>query len=136
MAEGIHDRLLKQFEQGERDALEGLLRRLQESEARLGLEAAQAPERLRKRLDELLARLAQAKAETERRAESFREELLSADPEPDAFRARLVMLEMEHASRVRLAEEGLRLLGVEAEEALASARARVREVCEEARSGL
>lgn len=136
MAEGVHDRLLRQFEQGERDALDGLLRRLQEAEARLGLEAAQAPERLRKRLDELLARLAQAKAETERRAEAFRSELLAAEPDPDAFRARLVMLEMEHASRVRLAEEGLRLLGVEAEEALASARARVREVCEEARSGL
>lgn len=136
MNEGAHDRLLKQFEQGERDALEALLRRLAETESRLAAEAAQAPGRLRKRLDELLAKLAEAKAETEKRAESFREELLGVDPSPDAFRARLVMLEMEHASRVRLAEEGLRLLGVEAEDALASARARVKEVCDEVRVGL
>ena len=136
MKEGAHDRLLRQFEQGERDALEALLRRLAETEARLASDAAQAPERLRKRLDELLTKLAQAKAETEKRAEAFREELLGADPDPDAFRARLVMLEMEHSSRMRLAEEGLRLLGVEAEDALASARARVKEVCDEARVGL
>lgn len=132
----MNEELLRRFEQGERDALDALLRRLAETEARLATEASQAPGRLRKRLDELLAKLAEAKAETEKRAESFREELLGVDPSPDAFRARLVMLEMEHASRVRLAEEGLRLLGVEAEDALASARARVKEVCDEARVGL
>ncbi|TBR25313.1 hypothetical protein EPO15_02450, partial [bacterium] len=93
MSEGVHDRLLRQFEQGERDALEALLARLSEAEARLGAEAAAAPERLRKHLDDLLAKLASAKAETERRAEQFREELLGVDPSPDAFRARLVMLE-------------------------------------------
>ncbi|MBI3298106.1 MAG: hypothetical protein HYZ75_08080 [Elusimicrobia bacterium] len=130
------DRLLRHYEQGERAALETLARRLDDTEARLLEQAASAPERLRGRLEELAARLHAAKAETDKRADSFREELLSVEPSPDAFRARLVMLEMEHASRLRLAEEGLRLLGGELEEALLSARARVKGFCDEARAGL
>ncbi|MBI5597493.1 MAG: hypothetical protein HY928_15495 [Elusimicrobia bacterium] len=130
------EKLLRHYEQGERAALEALGRRLDETEARLVEQAAQAPERLRHRFDELSQRLRAAKEETDRRAESFREELLSAEPSPDAFRARLVMLEMEHASRIRVAEEGMRLIAGEIEEALAAARTRVKSFCDEARAGL
>lgn len=130
------EKLLKNYEQGERAALEALGRRLDETEARLVEQAAKAPERLRVRFDELSARLRAAKEETDRRAEAFREELLSAEPSPDAFRARLVMLEMEHSSRIRVAEEGMRLIAGELEEALAAARARVKSFCDEAREGL
>ncbi|MDE2293714.1 MAG: hypothetical protein KGL53_16655, partial [Elusimicrobia bacterium] len=136
MPDSLSERLLRQYEQGERAALEALLRALDETEARLSEESARAPEVLRTQLEDLGRRLHQAKEETERRAEAFREELLSVDPSPDAFRARLVMLELEHASRMRLAEEGLKLLGERTEDALEAARARVKAVCDEVRQGL
>ena len=93
----------------------------------------EAPERIRPQLDDLGRRFSEAKQESERHAASFREKYLSGVTSEDEFRAHLVMLENEYSSRVRIAEEGIRLLLQNLVEHFAGVEQQVKRRCAQAR---
>jgi len=93
----------------------------------------EAPGRIRPLLQDLNGRLAEAKLEYERHAASFREKFLAAGAGEDEFRARLVMLESEYSSRLRIAEEGLRLLLENLDERFQGVEEQVKRRCAQAR---
>jgi hypothetical protein len=136
-ADGAPDELLRAFELEEERTLAALEARLAQAETRIVTEAEGLPVQLEARIGDLLGRLSDAKAEGERRAEEFRQKLLAAGAvSEDEFRARLVMLEMEYSSRLRLAEEGLHLLAEGLRAALESTRDKPRQLIEEVRGCL
>jgi hypothetical protein len=99
--------------------------RLEEAHEKLQAAAREAPVRIRRELEELNRRIAEAKGESERHAAAFREKYFSGVPSEDAFRSHLVILEMEYSGRLRIAEEGLRLLTDSLEQHLSGVSRRV-----------
>jgi len=104
------DDVLKEFEDAEDAALQELLQRLSQAEDELRVRSGKATELLSRRFSDVRARLDQAARAHGDKVEAFRKELTDGPPDEDAYRARLVMLDMEYASRLRLAEEGLGLI--------------------------
>ncbi|MFA5138629.1 MAG: hypothetical protein WC728_05290 [Elusimicrobiota bacterium] len=136
-SDGGADELLRGFEMEEEKAFSALESRLAQIETRILTQAEGLPAQFEARMSDLLRRLSDAKAEGDRRAEEFRQKLLSAGPVSEGeFRARLVMLEMEYSSRLRLAEEGLGLLSESVRASLESMRDGPRRLIEEVRGSL
>lgn len=127
---------LDEFQREEEKAQQALDRRIGEVEARLVEESSDPARGLALQLADLDRRLAESKAESESRAGTVRAKLSAGPVSQEEFRAQLVMLDMEYASRLRLAEEGLRLLSGGLEQALEAGRSRIRVLVGELRDAL
>lgn len=130
------ERLLREFELGEAQAVSALDSRLTQIETQTLALAEGLPGQFEARMNDLLRRLTEAKAEGEQRAEDFRRKLLTAAVSEDEFRARLVMLDMEYASRLRLAEEGLGLLAESVRTGLKVSREGAKQLIDEVRDSI
>ncbi len=130
------EHLLKRFEAAEQDAIEGVMRRIGKTEAKIAENVGKIPRSLSKELDAIRGRLENARRTTEDRIEEFRSKLIDGPLREEELRARLVMLEMEYASRVRLAEQGFDLLADRFEDHVASGRNWLSDICDQVRSAV
>jgi len=105
------ERLLEDFDKAEAEAFDALFARVGELESRRGQEGERTKDALQRQLQGIRRRLSSAAEDYTRRSEAFHKQLLEGTASPEEFRARLVMLEMEYSSRLRIAEEGLQLIG-------------------------
>ncbi|OIO04548.1 MAG: hypothetical protein AUJ52_15195 [Elusimicrobia bacterium CG1_02_63_36] len=130
------EQLLKRFERSEQAAIESALRRIGRAEARIVETAGKIPASLSRELDSIRARLDDARRSAESRVEEFRAKLIEGPLTEEELRARLVMLEMEYASRVKLAEQGFDLLAERFENHVATGRNWISDVCDQAREAV
>lgn len=137
MTESHHpEQLLKRFERSEQAAIEAVLRRIGRAQARIAETAGKIPASLARELDSIRARLDEARRSAEARVEEFRAKLIEGPLTEEELRARLVMLEMEYASRVKLAEQGFDLLAERFENHVATGRHWISDVCDEVREAV
>ncbi|PCI36242.1 MAG: hypothetical protein COB53_10230 [Elusimicrobia bacterium] len=127
------EQLLKRFEESEKDAIEGVMRRIGKTEAKIAQAVGKIPRSLSKELDSLRGRFEDARRSADDRVEEFRGRLIDGPLSEEELRARLVMLEMEYASRVQLAEQGFDLLAERLEDYVASGRNWLSDVCDQVR---
>ncbi len=135
-ANPANDPLGRELDKVDAEALERLHTRL------LGLEresfevAERSYQRYEKRFEDLLSRMSAAKRGFDGSVDDLREKLVAGPVNEDELRARLVMLDMEYGSRLRLAEEGFRLLKTSFDEHLNEERLRSRNLADDARDAL
>lgn len=115
---------------------EPMFERLDDLEFRVLKEMDEFCDRFQREVGDVRRQLAKAKREFERRAEEFREKLVAGPINEDELRARMVMLEMDYGSRVRLAEEGWKLLKDSLEERFATEKVRLRNIIDDVREAL
>ncbi|MEE8425071.1 MAG: hypothetical protein V3S11_04550, partial [Elusimicrobiota bacterium] len=115
---------------------EPMIERLDDLESRVLGEMDEFCDRFQRDVGDVRRQLSKAKREFERRAEELREKLVAGPINEDELRARMVMLEMDYGSRVRLAEEGWRMLKDSLEERFETEKVRLRNIVDDVREAL
>jgi DNA repair exonuclease SbcCD ATPase subunit len=130
------EQLLKRFDEAEREAIESVMRRIGKAEAKLAASVDKVPVSLGRELESIRERLDSARRSAEDRVEEFRAKLIEGPLTEEELRARIVILEMEYASRVRLAEQGFDLLAERFEDHVSTGRHWLSDVCDQVRQAV
>jgi chromosome segregation ATPase len=134
--EAPQDPILRELERVDQEALEKLRARMAALENKALEQAHSSFARYERQFEDLLQRMSDAKQAFEESSDELRGKLVEGPVNDDELRARLVILDMEYGSRMRLAEEGFRLLRKSFEDHLDGERVRARGFADDARDAL